>query len=158
MPRLRPGEGAALPHLPGVPEHGPGKGTPGDGATRGEQLALQPQPRRTERRPRREHSPRWGAGDAQANEFYVYILKLDDGGLYAGQTRELRERLMEHRDGTTRSTAGRNPRLVWFSTVATREEATETELELKQLYDRNPREIRRRIVRFRELVGELDFS
>ena len=67
---------------------------------------------------RREHSDAWEAKDAEANDFYVYVLKLDDGSFYAGQTREIRERLLEHRDGTTKSTAGRNPKLVWFSTVA----------------------------------------
>ena len=34
---------------------------------------------------------------------------------------------MEHRDGTTPKTAGRNPKLVWFSTVSTPEEATALE-------------------------------
>ena len=33
---------------------------------------------------RREHSDAWAAGDAEANEFYVYILKLNDGSFYAG--------------------------------------------------------------------------
>ena len=107
---------------------------------------------------RKEHSTAWEAKDAQTTEFYVYILKLDDGSFYAGQTRELKERLMEHRDGTTRSTAGRNPKLVWFSTVATRDEAAEMEVSLKQLCDQNPREIRRWIVKFRELVNELNFD
>ncbi len=107
---------------------------------------------------RREHSDAWEAKDAEADEFYVYVLKLDDGSFYAGQTRELRERLMEHRDGTTRSTAGRSPKLVWFSTVSTRVQATVLEVQLKKLCDRNPREIRRWVRRFRDLVEELDFS
>ena len=107
---------------------------------------------------RREHSDAWKAGDSEADEFYVYILKIDDGSFYAGQTREIRERLMEHRDGTTKSTAGRNPKLVWFSTVSTREQATGLEVQLKKLCDRNPREIRRWVRRFQDLVEELDFS
>ena len=107
---------------------------------------------------RREHSDAWEAKDAEADEFYVYVLKLDDGSFYAGQTRELRERLMEHRDGTTRSTVGRSPKLVWFSTVSTRVQATVLEVQLKKLCDRNPREIRRWVRRFRDLVEELDFS
>ena len=107
---------------------------------------------------RREHSDAWDAKDAEADEFYVYVLKLDDGSFYAGQTREIRERLMEHRDGTTKSTAGRSPKLVWFSTVSTREQATGLEVQLKKLCDQNPREIRRWVRRFQDLVEELDFS
>ncbi len=106
---------------------------------------------------RREYSDAWEEGDAKATkEFYVYILKLDGGKFYAGQTREIRERLMEHRDGTTMSTAGKNPKLVWFTTVSTRDQATELEVELKRLCDKNPREIRRRVRRFQDIVTDLD--
>ena len=115
-------------------------------------------PSKTNRRYRREHSDAWESGDADATEFYVYILKLNDASFYAGQTRELRERVMEHRDGTTKSTAGKEPKLVWFSTVSTREQATEIEIEMKKLCDRNPREIRRWVLKFKDLVGELDFA
>lgn len=107
---------------------------------------------------RREYSPAWDARDAAAEEFYIYILKLDDGAFYAGQTREIRERLMEHRDGTTKATAGKSPRLVWFSTVSSRDEATKLEVQLKKLCDKNPREIRRWIRKFQDLVEELDFE
>ena len=107
---------------------------------------------------RREHSDAWEAKDAEADEFYVYVLKLGDGGFYAGQTSEIRERLKEHRDGTTRPTRGRNPKLVWFSTVPTREQATGLEVQLKKLCDRNPRQIRRWVRSFQDLVEELDFS
>ena len=105
-----------------------------------------------------EHSDSWSAGDADASEFYIYVLKLNDGTFYAGQTREIRERLMEHRDGTTKTTAGKDPKLVWFSTVSTRKQATELEVMIKKICDRNPREIRRWILKFQDLVDELDFS
>ena len=105
-----------------------------------------------------EYSPTWEPGDAAADRFYVYILKLDGGEFYAGQTREIRERLMEHRDGTTKSTVGRNPRLVWFTIVPTRDEAEELEVELKKLVDGNPREVRRLVRKFQDLVEELDFD
>ena len=107
---------------------------------------------------RREHSKAWEAGDAEATAFFVYILKLKDGTFYAGQTRELRERLMEHRDGRTKSTAGKDPKLVLFEVVDTREEAEELEVELKELCDKNSREIRRMVLDFQDLVKELDFS
>jgi predicted GIY-YIG superfamily endonuclease len=118
----------------------------------------QPAKRATSRRYEPEHSDAWEANDAEADEFFAYILKLDGGMFYAGQTRELRERLSEHKDGQARSTAGRNPKLVWFGIVSTREGATELEVELKKLVDRNPRAIRRMITDFHDLVRELDFS
>lgn len=106
----------------------------------------------------KEYSKKWESGDAEATEFFVYILKLDGNIFYAGQTRELRERLMEHRDGDTISTAGRNPKLVWFTKVSSRDEATTIEADLKRLCDQNPREVRRKVRHFRDLVEELDFS
>ena len=95
-------------------------------------------PRARYDRYREEHSDSWSAGDADVSEFYVYVLKLNDGTFYAGQTREIRERLMEHRDGTTKTTAGKDPKLVWFSTVSTRKQATELEVIVKKICDRNP--------------------
>ena len=128
---------------------------PAKSATRSESGG---KPRARYDRYREEHSDAWSAGDADASEFYVYVLKLNDGTFYAGQTREIRERLMEHRDGTTRTTVGKDPKLVWFSTVSTRKQATELEVIVKKVCDRNPREIRRWILKFQDLVDELDFS
>ena len=107
---------------------------------------------------RPEYSQAWEKQDASASRFFVYILKLDGGQFYAGQTRELKERLSEHKDGKTKSTAGKNPKLVWFSVVESREEATNVEVELKKLIDTNPREIRRMMIRFRDLVRELEYN
>ena len=115
-------------------------------------------PKREQTRYRRESSPAWAAGDADARSFHVYILKLEGGEFYAGQTRELRERLSEHRDGRTQSTAGRNPKLVWFTEMASRHEATELEVELKKAIDSNPRIIRRMVTDFHDLVRELNFT
>lgn len=105
-----------------------------------------------------EYSPTWEKRDATADRFFVYILKLDGGHFYAGQTRELRERLSEHRDGRVNTTAGRHPQLVWFGVLPTREAATTTEVHLKKLVDSNPREVRRMVIGFRDLVGELDYT
>ena len=105
-----------------------------------------------------EYSPAWEAGDKEAPVFFVYVLKLKGGYFYAGQTRELRERLSEHRDGRVRSTAGREPKMVFFTEVTTRGEATELEVELKKAIDKNPRVIRRMITDFQDLTRELDFS
>ena len=105
-----------------------------------------------------EYSPSWEARDADTNTFYVYLLKLDGGRFYAGQTRELRERLSEHRDSRVTSTAGQNPKLVWFGILPSREAATSTEVEIKKLVDSDPREIRRMVIRFKDLVEELDYT
>jgi len=105
-----------------------------------------------------EYSATWDAGDSTSNEFYVYILKLDGGEFYAGQTRELRERLSEHRDNRVRTTASRNPKLVYFIRVESREQATKIEVDWKKTIDKNPREIRRWVQSFSDLVRELDYS
>ncbi len=106
---------------------------------------------------RQEYSPAWEAGDATASQFFVYILKLDGGGFYPGQTRELRERLSEHRDGRVKTTAGKHPKLQWFGILPTREAATSVEVELKKLVDSNPRQVRRMVIGFKDLVEELDY-
>ena len=103
-----------------------------------------------------ESNPKWEAADQEGDEFFIYILKLDGGKFYAGHTRELRERMGEHRDGKTKSTAGKNPRLVWFDVVDTREEAAEGEAQLKELIDKNEREVRRMVRAFQDLVSEVD--
>jgi predicted GIY-YIG superfamily endonuclease len=65
---------------------------------------------------------------------------------------------MEHRDGDTKSTAGKNPKLVWSGTVQTRDEATRLEVELKRIYDKNPSELRRSVRDLQDLVEQLDFG
>ena len=103
-----------------------------------------------------EHSPRWEATDSEADVFFVYILKLDGGKFYAGHTRELRERVSEHRDGKTESTAGKNPKLVFFDKVDTRKRATELEAHFKEMIDNNEREVRRHINLFQDLMSLVD--
>ncbi len=103
-----------------------------------------------------ESNPKWEAADDDGDVFFIYILKLDGGKFYAGHTRELRERMGEHRDGKTRSTAGKNPRLVWFDCVYTRVEAAGGEAYMKELIDKNEREVRRMVREFQDLLGEVD--
>ena len=122
-----------------------------------------PRPRKPASRPKytwykEEYSPAWAKGDKTAPYFFVYILKLSDGTFYAGQTRELRERLMEHRDNQVSSTKSRNPKLVWFATIPSRNAATKLEAELKKLIATNPREVRRMITTLKDYVKELDYS
>jgi predicted GIY-YIG superfamily endonuclease len=85
-------------------------------------------------------------------------LKLDSGELYVGQTRELKERILEHREGTTRSTAGEHPKLRYFEILPTREAAMRREHEIKVLLRNNRREIFRMITEFHALISEVDNS
>jgi len=105
-----------------------------------------------------EHSKAWEKGDKEAGRFFVYILKLDDGSFYVGQTRELRERMSEHRDNKTPSTAGKNPKLQFFAIMPDRETAALAEIELKKLLDSNPRQIRRIILGFQDLIREVQLE
>lgn len=110
------------------------------------------------RRPQIEHSQSWEKLDQQSVRFFVYILNLDGGKFYVGQTRELRERLSEHMDGKVASTKGFSPRLQYFEILPTREAAEIRESELKKFDESNPRQIRRMILGFKDLVSELNYQ
>ena len=100
------------------------------------------------------------SADRDADRFFVYVLLLNDGTYYPGQTREILERLHEHRNNQTPSTRGKEPKLQWFTTVSTRREAVDLEAYLQQL-NSNPagrREINRMIVDFKKLTNELDYE
>ena len=96
-----------------------------------------------------EHRDEWAAKDARSDAFYVYILELEGGDLYAGQTRNLMRRMDEHRNGTTKTTAGRQPRLVWFDQLPSRQATVEQEAELKHRIDVRPAEVRQMVSAFR---------
>lgn len=100
------------------------------------------------------------AADWESDCFFVYILLLNDGKYYVGQTRELLERLHEHRNNMSQSTRGREPKLQWFITVHTRREAADLEAKLQELNSNaaGRREINREIVDFKRLVAELDYT
>ena len=100
----------------------------------------------------------WAMRDEGVDAFYVYILKLDNGSYYVGHTRELRERMLEHKHGSTVSTAGKHPKLRYFEVLPTRETAMTREAEIEKIRKKNNREILRMITRFNDLVRELDFQ
>ena len=89
-----------------------------------------------------EQRDEWAAKDANCDAFYVYILQLEGGDLYAGQTRNLMRRLDQHRNGKTKTTAGRQPRLVWFEQLPSRQAAVEKEADLKHRIDTQPVQMR----------------
>ena len=89
-----------------------------------------------------ESDSTWATGDEGHGTFYAYLL-LQGSQFYAGHTRDLRERLWEHRSGDCLATSpdsGAEPaHLVFFQEFATREAAAERERELKQLLLRDRR-------------------
>jgi len=105
-----------------------------------------------------ESSPFWSKGDSKAEAFYVYILKLDGGDFYVGQTRDLQVRVERHKDGEVPETKGKNPRLYWFQTLNSRERATTFEAELKLTKDRNEQRLREMMVRWQYAAKLVQFE
>ena len=88
---------------------------------------------------------------------YKDILKGNNAKYYVGQTRDLRARLSEHRDGKTRSTAGSNIQLQYFEEFKTRKEAELREVALKKLVQNDERQIRKMIINFQDRIKEVRF-
>ncbi len=66
--------------------------------------------------------------------FWAYILKLNNGKYYVGQTSNLNERIERHRTGQTVYTRKYRPiELVWSEVFATRSLALKREKYLKSL-------------------------
>lgn len=72
-----------------------------------------------------------------ASDWYVYILRCDDGTLYTGVTVDLQRRLAQHNGeyaGGPRYTRGRRPvSLLWSEPAADRSAAQRREAAIKQL-------------------------
>ena len=104
---------------------------------------------------KKEHSVAWEKSDLDVSTFFVYILKLNDGKYYAGQTNNLRRRIYQHKEKqTTKSTKGKEAKLLWFAPLPSRDSAERAEVELKKLIDKNPSAIDEKIITFRDLIKE----
>ncbi len=88
-------------------------------------------------------------------EYYVFVLQLEDGRFFVESSRSPRLRLMEHRDGLVAETAGYYLQLVWFTALRSRNEAEALLASVRRLCWENPREMRRWILRFTDMVREL---
>ncbi len=91
------------------------------------------------------------ASDASADPlvYYVYILRLQGGEFYIGQTNDLSSRLVEHRlDAGAKATRGQDFQLVWFNHVHSREAAKQMEARLQRALKRSPLEIQGVVDRF----------
>ncbi len=105
-----------------------------------------------------ERSKAWMKGDEGSQQFYVYIMGLDNGNYYIGQTRDIRKRLANHRNDKVKSTAGLNPKLRYFYIVDSRIIATILEAILKEVNDRDPREITKLVLQFQDLIREVQID
>jgi len=90
---------------------------------------------------------------------YLYILKLDGGQYYVGQSNDLEIRLKEHEDGLTRSTAGKHPKLVWFERWEgeTKELNAEEDF-LTQMANKQPRRLRQMIADWQGPLRLVDWN
>ena len=85
--------------------------------------------------------------------WYVYIIELEDGGYYVGQTNDLHTRYAEHAlGGGAKATATQKGKLVWFSHTHAREAAKAMEARLQAANERSPHEIQVLAGRFQDLV------
>ena len=85
--------------------------------------------------------------------WYVYIIELEDGGYYVGQTNDLPTRCAEHAlGGGAKATATQKGKLVWFSHTHAREAAKAMEARLQAANERSPHEIQVLAGRFQDLV------
>ena len=84
--------------------------------------------------------------------WYVYIIELDTGGFYIGQTNSLETRLAEHATGGGAKATAQSGNLVWFSHTHDREAAHRMEGRLQAACDRAPKEIRNMADRFQRLI------
>jgi len=64
--------------------------------------------------------------------YYVYILKLNNDDLYIGYTRNLNQRLKNHKDGKSKFTKPLRPvKLIYYEAYLAKEDATKREYHLK---------------------------
>ncbi len=67
--------------------------------------------------------------------YYVYLLQLDEKGnkqYYIGYTADLRQRVAQHKQGNTRTTKQRNPKLIYYEAFVDKYMAIQREKRLKQ--------------------------
>ena len=65
--------------------------------------------------------------------YYVYVLKLENTkkNFYIGYTNDLRRRLVEHQNGNTQTTKGKNPKLLYYEAFSSQVLAKNREKGLK---------------------------
>ena len=95
--------------------------------------------------------PVYAHGPVERRVRYLYVLKMDGGKFYVGQTNSLELRLQEHQEGNTPSTRGKHPKLVWFQKwISDYDGLIEKEDYLTRIAVENPRRIRRMVEEWRK--------
>ena len=103
----------------------------------------------------------WKENYYATSEYFVYILSMSSPEgyeFYIGHTGNIHTRVQSHLNGWDDRTKGKNPKLVWFCEVATREEATRLEAELKGVNEQNSDIIKEMVLSFKHLAGQLDYT
>jgi putative endonuclease len=98
-----------------------------------------------------QHNPETDAtmtttADTQRDNWYIYILRCNDGSLYTGICRNIKRRLHEHNNlkAGARYTRTRRPvELVYVEAVATRSAAARREYRIKRLTSEQKRDLAR---------------
>ncbi len=105
-----------------------------------------------------EFNGAWKPALYACDGYFAYILRLTDptGKMYyIGHTDNISRRVQEHRRGSVVQTRGKDPKLVWFCELATRDEATSLEAELKSVYAQNAEIIDKIVNRFDYLMRDV---
>ncbi|NQW23383.1 MAG: GIY-YIG nuclease family protein [SAR202 cluster bacterium] len=98
-------------------------------------------------------------GPVEHETRYLYILRLNNGKFYAGQTDDLEMRLREHQDGSSRSTAGKAGKLVWFERwYGNKKELDAEERELNRDAVRAPWSISRMVIEWQRPLRLVDLN
>ena len=63
--------------------------------------------------------------------YYVYALLLKNKDVYIGYTSDLKARIKQHQKGTTKTTRGMEPQLVYYEAFKSSKDAKERERSLK---------------------------
>ena len=104
-------------------------------------------------------SPVYAHAPVQRRIRYLYVLKLDGGSFYVGQTNSLEMRLQEHSDRVVPSTQGKNPKLVWFEEwIGDRRGLNQEEDALTRLANLNPRAIRTMVAAWQRPLRLVDLQ
>ena len=104
-------------------------------------------------------SPVYAHAPVQRRIRYLYILKLEGGSFYIGQTNSLEMRMQEHSDGVVPSTRGKTPKLVWFEEwVGDRKELDTEEDDLTRLALASPRAIRTKVSEWQRPLRLVDLQ
>ena len=127
----------------------------------GEQVGRFTYPGRDGERILQEYDPKWPKTIYGISQYFVYILSMTGTRgveFYVGHTEDIRGRVRTHVSNQDPRTRGKNPKLVWFCEVATREKATRLEAELKGVNEQNSELIEEMALSFKNVARQLDYT